>query len=193
MGGEVAWRYALSHADRLRGLVLVDAAGWPEPRGPGGAAAFKLLRSPLGRAVLTHIDLRALARQGLEAAFVDPRLVTGALVSRYVDFARAPGHRQILIGMGSGPEDAASPERLGRIRTPTLVMVGGKDRLIPPGDAEKFRRAIPSAELARFPDAGHVPMETVPDASAEALERFADRLPSGAPTRTERSAGPAGP
>ena len=31
MGGGIAWAYALKHPERLEGLVLVDAAGWPHP------------------------------------------------------------------------------------------------------------------------------------------------------------------
>src|SRR5262249_8812439 len=34
MGGGVAWRFALAHPGRVRGLILVDATGWPEPPTP---------------------------------------------------------------------------------------------------------------------------------------------------------------
>ena len=47
MGGGVAWQYALKHPDRLEGLVLVDAAGFPEPAQKGSPVAFKILRNPV--------------------------------------------------------------------------------------------------------------------------------------------------
>jgi pimeloyl-ACP methyl ester carboxylesterase len=176
MGGEVAWRYALLHRDRLRGLVLVDAAGWRAPPQPGGAVLFTLMRLPGARLLLKLIDERPFARQGLKAAFVDPALVTPALIDRYVAFARAPGHKDILLGIERGPEDEATAVALGKITTPTLVMVGAKDRLIPPGDGRRFADAIPGARLVEFADAGHVPMEQIPDRSAEAVTTYLETL-----------------
>nr|QQZ52017.1 alpha/beta fold hydrolase [Phenylobacterium glaciei] len=60
MGGGVAWAYALAHPERLRGLVLVDAAGWPrETKGnEKPPIVFKLLGNPVGRAFLRNINPR---------------------------------------------------------------------------------------------------------------------------------------
>ena len=169
MGGGVAWRYALAHPDRLKGLVLVDAAGWETGRpGGGGAAIFDILKNPLGRVLIADSDVTPIARQGLKAAFVDERLVTPALVRRYTDLSRGPGHRRILLGIEQGPP--ATAERLAAIRTPTLVMVGEQDRLIPAENGKRFADAIPGAVLIRYPGVGHVPMEQIPDKSAADLE-----------------------
>jgi pimeloyl-ACP methyl ester carboxylesterase len=182
MGGEVAWRYALERPERLCGLVLVDAAGWPERPRPGGALLFSLMRLPMARALLKTLDERPLARQGLKAALIDETLVTPELVDRYVAFARAPGHKDILLSLDRGPKDVATPAALAQIAVPTLVMVGAKDRLIPPGDGRRFADAIPGAELVAFPDAGHLPMEQIPGPSAAALEAFLQKTSCGAST-----------
>ncbi|HEY9217695.1 MAG TPA: alpha/beta fold hydrolase, partial [Phenylobacterium sp.] len=93
MGGAVAWSYALAHPERLDGLVLVNAAGGPSTaRSSNGPVAFKLLGNPAGRMLLRNIDPRPLANGGLKKAYVDEALVTDALVDRYVELARAPGH-----------------------------------------------------------------------------------------------------
>lgn len=165
MGGGVAWRYALAHGARLNGLILVDAAGWPR-RGDGkkGALIFKFLASPLARPIIKNLDNSALTKQGLEAAFVDKTLVTPALVRRYTDFSRAPGHRDILIAR---PDFAyATPQALAAIKVPTLIMFGQDDRLIPSGDAARFGAAIPGSTVIVYPGVGHVPMEQIPDKSA---------------------------
>jgi len=171
MGGGVAWAFALNHPDKVQRLVLVDAAGWPMSKA-GGASIFAILRNPLGRKLLRNIDARPLVAQGLRAAYLDPRLVTPALIDRYVDLARAPGHRDILLGLQTGPRRLASASELSRIHVPTLVMFGQDDRLIPALDGEKFHKAIPGATLILYPGVGHVPMEQIPERSVADLKTW---------------------
>ncbi len=173
MGGGVAWRYSLAHPDRLNGLVLVDAAGWPmRGGGKNSALIFKLLANPIARPIIKNLDNSALAKQGLESAFVDTALVTPALVQRYTDLARAPGHRDILI---SRPQQKPlTPERLAAIHMPTLVMVGQEDHLIPYTDGKRFADAIPGSTLIVYPGVGHVPMEQIPEKSAADLRAWID-------------------
>lgn len=171
MGGAVAWDYAERHGGRLDGLVLVDAGGWPHAAAPGGGPIiFRLMRSPLVRPILPLIDTRPLIGQGLRSAFVDPGLVTPALIDRYADFARAPGHRRILLSMQAGAASQAKIAALSAITVPTLVMHGQDDRLIPFADGQAFARAIPGATLIGYPGVGHVPMEQIPARSANDLD-----------------------
>lgn len=171
MGGGVAWAYALDHGDKVQRLILVDAAGWPMTQ-KGGASIFAIMRNPLGRKLLRNIDTRPLVAQGLRAAYLDPKLVTPALINRYVDLARAPGHRDILLSLQTGPRREATAADLSRIHVPTLVMVGQEDRLIPAADGEKFHKAIPGATLILYPGVGHVPMEQIPDRSVADLKAW---------------------
>lgn len=137
MGGGVAWNYALQHPDRLDGLVLENSVPPPypasqAPKRGSNVIIFNLLQVPVLRGLLTHIDLTPLVRQGLETAFVDKALVTPALIQRYSDFSRAPGHRAILLGLQDGPrpDGAAVNAALGKLTVPTLVMHGKQDMLI---------------------------------------------------------------
>jgi pimeloyl-ACP methyl ester carboxylesterase len=61
---------------------------------------------------------------------------------------------------------------LRRMDTPTLLLWGKKDRLIPFSNASDYSGALPHASLVQFPDLGHVPHEEAPDAALEPLERF---------------------
>lgn len=169
MGGEAAWTYALDHADRVQRLVLIDASGWPNP-GLGGGMVFKFLSNPIGRRVLKEIEIRPLMTQALRSAYVDPKLVTPALIDRYVDLSRAPGHREIMLGQR--PRRGAAAPDLSAIHVPTLILFGQEDRVIPPADGEKFRRAIPGATLILYPGVGHLPMEQIPERSAADLKAW---------------------
>lgn len=183
MGGGVAWNYALTHPEKLDGLVLVDAAGFPvsgDQRTGPPPLIFALINNPIIGPLMRDLDNRPLIANGLRSAFVNQSLVDDAMIDRYAEMARAPGHRAILLSNG---RDGADPARLADIRTPTLVMHGDTDNLIPVAAGRGFAAAIPGAELVIFPNVGHVPMEEVPDESAAALAAFLERIhaaPAGA-------------
>lgn len=171
MGGEVAWEYATSYPDSIEGLVLVNSAGInSDGAGSGPPGVFRLLNNPLGRAIMRNLDPRPLAKRGLRLAYQDRSLVTEELVDRYVDLARAPGHRALLTS-GRGASPTAS-DRIGKIEAPTLVMVGLKDQVIPPEESARFAAIIPKAQLVTYPEGGHLPMEQMPDESARDLRAF---------------------
>lgn len=171
MGGGVAWQYALAHPERLDGLVLVDSGGWSRPKdSKGGPLIFKIMGNPVGRALVKNLDASRVIRAGLEDAYLDKALVTDALLRRYVDLARAPGHRDILLGLQGSSYRTATPELLATIKIPTLVMHGRQDKLIPFANGEAFARAIPGATLIAYDGVGHVPMEQIPDRSAADLD-----------------------
>ena len=137
----------------------------------------------MARALIKNIDASALVKQGLESAFVDKSLVTPALVKRYTEFSRAPGHRDIILGgrPGGGTDDMATKARLSQIGVPTLIMVGQEDHLIPYTDGQRFADAIPGSKLIVYPGVGHVPMQQIPDKSAADLAGWLTALPMPAP------------
>jgi pimeloyl-ACP methyl ester carboxylesterase len=55
---------------------------------------------------------------------------------------------------------------------PTLILWGGRDRLIPPGDAEHFHRDIAGSTLVMLSDLGHAPEEEDPIRSVAAVKQF---------------------
>ncbi|MDP3491266.1 MAG: alpha/beta hydrolase [Phenylobacterium sp.] len=180
MGGGVAWRYALAHPQKVRGLVLVNAAGWPEAtegEGDSRPLVFKLLENPAGRMVLRNLDPRPLAGRGLRQAYGDEALVTPALIDRYVELARAPGHRAILTDPRRRSADPVTPETFAAITAPTLVMVGALDQVIPAARGAGFAQGVPGSRLITYADGGHVPMEQLPDRTVQDLRTFLTGLP----------------
>lgn len=176
MGGAVAWRYTLANPDKVRGLVLVDAAGWPREGAAAGRPGGWLLRNPLSRAVMKSINIRPIAERGLKLAYLDPSLTTPALIDRYVSLLSAPGHKDVLLTQEVEDQNV-TPQEFQRIQAPTLVMTGEQDEIVPPADAKAFAAHIPGARLISYPGVGHLPMEQIPDRSAEDLRAFLTTLP----------------
>jgi pimeloyl-ACP methyl ester carboxylesterase len=62
---------------------------------------------------------------------------------------------------------------LGRVDTPTLVVWGEEDRLVPVELAHRWAELLPQGTVATFPDAGHLVLDESREASA-AVARFCD-------------------
>jgi pimeloyl-ACP methyl ester carboxylesterase len=183
MGGNVAWEYALAHPDQVEGLILVDAAGWPDARTEASreSPTYQGLRNPTLGPILIQLDNTRLLREGLQNAYYDPAQADDAEVERYSRLARAPGHREIIrqILVGFGSRNFATPERLAPLQMPVLVMTGDTDRLVPPEHAQQFHDAIEGSQLVTFEQTGHIPQEERPDESAMAVHEFIYRVIEG--------------
>ena len=180
MGGAVSINFAMKHPERLDGLVLVDAAGWPgEDDGDTGGPplVFRLMNNPVGRTILKWFDPRMFAKGGLQSAYLDESLVTDSLVDRYGELALAPGHRDILLTQNSQPSAPITRADFAQIAVPTLVLSGEQDKLIPVEASRAIAAAIPGAKLVTYPEGGHVPMEQLPDETVRDLKVFIDLLP----------------
>jgi pimeloyl-ACP methyl ester carboxylesterase len=179
MGGGVAWLLAVRHPDRIDALILADAVGFPNEKPPTEVPlAFKILRYPVGRAILRNIDNRPLVGEGLKTDVYDKALITPAIVDRWAEFQRAPGHRAILIGANFGAQTQATADMLGTIKVPTLVLHGQSDVLIEPASAHKFAAAIPGAKLVTYPQVGHLPQIEIPQRSAADVGAFLETPPA---------------
>jgi pimeloyl-ACP methyl ester carboxylesterase len=68
--------------------------------------------------------------------------------------------------------DRGLGKRLHRIRTPTLILWGEEDRLVPAAYAEAFRKEIQGSRVASFPEAGHMFPAEKPEMFVEAVTSF---------------------
>jgi pimeloyl-ACP methyl ester carboxylesterase len=180
MGGDVAWRYALAHPARVKGLILVDASGWPspEPVFDRGSLFGGLLANPLTSGILLHLDNSGTLNPGFRAAFADPAKATPAFLKRYDDLVRAPARRpqwrDLLFGWDRMP--VATPAKLAAIKAPTLILWGEKDQIVPLDSGRRFVAAIPGAHLIVYPNTGHLPEEEAAEASAADVGAFLHSL-----------------
>jgi pimeloyl-ACP methyl ester carboxylesterase len=62
--------------------------------------------------------------------------------------------------------------RLGRIKTPTLVLWGESDRVVSPDYGRAYHQAIPGSAFKLIPRAGHYPHRERPDDFVAAVRSF---------------------
>jgi pimeloyl-ACP methyl ester carboxylesterase len=172
LGGRVALTFALTHPDRVRKLILLDASGLSGAPTP---PIVRLARMPVVNRLLRHLTPRFLVRRNLEEVYGDPSKVTDDLIDRYQAMQRRAGNRQALLDRLNGPADPPLDARIAELRAPVLVMWGEADRWALLAHARRFEREIAGAELKIYPGVGHVPMEELPVQTAADAEAFLAR------------------
>jgi pimeloyl-ACP methyl ester carboxylesterase len=170
-GGWVAWETALAHPDRVAGLVLVDSAGYPL-ESQSVPIGFRIARVPGLNRLVRSVLPRGLVESSVRNTYGDPSRVTDELVDRYYELTLRAGNRAALSQRFAAGRWAADPLRVRELRLPTLILWGGRDRLIPLRYGEQFHRDIAGSELVVFPELGHVPQEEDARATIEAVRRF---------------------
>jgi pimeloyl-ACP methyl ester carboxylesterase len=166
-GGEISWRFALKYPQRVRALILVDAAGYPHD----SPAIFKLLRVPLLGEMIAGVNAKWIVRQNLRQVFVNDDLVTDAVVDNYYYRLLKEGNRETVLARARMKTDTLY-KILPQIRQPTLILWGENDSWIPVEWAHRFAADIPNAKLAVIPNCGHVPQEEKPEEVARLARTF---------------------
>ena len=175
MGGAIAADAALARPDRVRGLVLVDAAGlgvrWP--------FMLRVAKWPIVGPIFDHLRGRSATGGILRAIYGDGSRVTEQDIDQYYAPIALPDFGHSLRGVLREFSFEDLKGRLAAILTPTLVMWGTRDRLIPQTIGEEMAGQLPHSALARFQTAGHA----LPEESHEAFNRvLVGFLKSGLPT-----------
>ena len=170
-GGWIAWDTALAAPGRIDRLILVDSAGYPL-RSVSAPLAFRLAQVPVLNQ-LTKVTLpRSLIESSLRNVYGDPTRVTPELVDRYFDLATRAGNREALVQRFRQAQPGTDANRITALKVPTLILWGGRDRLIPPEHARWFHRDIAGSRLVMFDELGHVPHEEDPARTVAAVQAF---------------------
>ena len=171
-GGTVAWQTALAlPPGRAQKLVLVDAAGYPLVS-QSVPIAFRIARIPILSSLMAVTLPRRLVESSVRNVYGDPDRITLELVDRYYEISLREGNRAALAERFAQAPHGQQADRIGEIQVPTLILWGGRDRLIPPEHGERFQRDIAGSRLVVFPELGHVPHEEDPVATVAIVRSF---------------------
>jgi pimeloyl-ACP methyl ester carboxylesterase len=171
LGGEVAWRVASLAPARVEKLVLVDSAGYdfvPEDMPVG----FRIARLPVISALSEWFLPRGMVEASVQNVYGEPAKVTSSLVDRYFELTLREGNRHALRMRMQQLDMGQDASRIPAIKQPTLILWGGRDRLIPPPNGQRFARDIGGSRLVVFPELGHVPHEEDPARTVAVVKDF---------------------
>ncbi len=175
-GGTVSVNAALAHPDRVEALVLIDAAIYQG----GGAPSWirPLLHVPqvdrLGPLLARQIAVRGDAF--LESAWHDPSKITAEIRAGSRKPLRVDNWDHALWELTKASGPANLEEKIPSLDTPSLVITGDDDRIVPAEQSVRLADELPQAELSVIPDCGHVPHEECPEPVLDAMRPFLTRL-----------------
>jgi pimeloyl-ACP methyl ester carboxylesterase len=174
-GGAIVLRLTLADPTRIRTLTLVDSAGLGREVHPLlavdtlpgiGELAVMISRMPGGD----------LARTSMSAAmlFAQPWRIPADFFSEQQALSRRPGQLEASTAMARalfGPygQRQILLDRLPALSTPTLVVWGDRDYLLPVQQAHAAVKSLPHGQLSVFPNCGHLPHVEQPDRFATEL------------------------
>ena len=168
-GAVIAQRLLVRYPERVRRTVLLSS---PVGHRPERVSLLERL-AVLGEAD----DLRGLWGE-LAPWLVGPRLAqvadaplraAGRLVPPLLLRTDGPAVAAELRALLALPDSSA--DDLRQVRTPVLLVQGGRDRLAPPGDTARLLSLLPDARAVVVPRAGHLPLLRVPTVRG-AVRRF---------------------
>jgi len=162
MGGWTAWRMGLSHPNRTNGLVLLDPWGAPGKGKEKSNLAFKLMQSPIGKALMPHFTPRSIVKQSVLQSVERDEIVTPEMVDRYYELTRFPGNRKASLDAMERSNDLSAWSEISTLEMPVLIIWGREDRLIDVSRSEQFVEELNTEQLIIYDDVGHLPMEEVP-------------------------------
>lgn len=171
LGGAIAWNYAHQYPEKVKKLILIDAAGYPMVS-ESKPIAFTLAQIPVLKHMLNYLTPKFLAEKSVINVYEDPSKVNDALVDRYFDLFLREGNRQAFVDRMNFSEYPDYLEKIRAIQTPTLILWGENDKLIPVANAYKFQNDLPNDTLVILDKTGHVAMEEDPERTVEVMRKF---------------------
>lgn len=153
-GGRILLNLCADNPEKLKYLILLDAAGVYEP-----SARKKLVEkvAKIGKP-LKKVPI-------IDKAF---HKITGS-----TDYSRAPENmKQTLANMLESDKDLD----FGKVQTKTFILWGKKDTVTPPRQATAMYEKLPNAELKFYANWTHAPYISSPDELARALTTLIKRI-----------------
>lgn len=161
-GGYLAQQVAVTHPDRVSGLMLVGSPHDLRGR-PHFADEVDELSDPVDAAWVRESLTWFPRFHGVPEWYIDDRVRDGMLLPAQV-------WRQALYGLCN----AVPPTETGGITAPTLIVWGDRDHLLSREQQERLAAAITGSRLLVYENTGHLVLWEQPERVARDLTDFVE-------------------
>lgn len=170
-GGGIALFFAQDWPERVDRLVLIAPVCYPEKM----PAYVRLFRIPvLPELVAPYLPSDKIARSVISSCYADAGRLSEEEIKTYCREVRAEGRVAAVIRTVGTLVAGDARERVlryAKIQTPTLIVWGKHDTVLPLEHGERLAKDLPNAKLVRL-NAGHVPNQERPKKVLQILKDF---------------------
>ncbi len=169
LGGYITWNFAATYPEMIKKMILLDAAGYPfiPETTP---FIFKMAQSRIAP-YFKIFTTRYLVGKIINEVYGDCSKVTAEVVDRYYYYTLREGNREAFLSVVS-KFDFSQYDKLKTLKTPALIMWGEKDTWVKPELGTRFNDDLEHSELIMYPGVGHIPMEEIPEQTAEDARKY---------------------
>jgi len=174
-GGYLSWRFAADYPDLVERVVAIDARSFPQ-EWPWKIRAITWFPA---RQLAPYITPLPFVWYGVHEVYGDGGRIAEGTVRRYHRMLLYDGNRNSMINMidwlkeTAKPFDAVPEEGLIGLKQPLMTMWGGKDKWIPLDPVGlRWQKEYPNGVHKVYEDAGHIPMEEIPERTVKDLLDF---------------------
>lgn len=169
--GGWALAFAQRHPDRVGRLVLLDSSGL-DVKDPW---QWEILKYPVLGELLTNLfTTKDAVRGAAENSLVNKDLVTDELVDDWWAPMMLRDNLRATYRLERGLDWRETEDAMPTTRTPTLVLWGEDDNVLPARQAERFGQLLPNAEVNVLEGCGHALQYDCPGRVNDLLEAFLD-------------------
>lgn len=148
LGGQISAEYAASHSEKIEKLILVSPAGIMKKSTPVLDAYIMAALYPNEISAKNVFEMMEGAGKNVEKS----------VVSGFVERMQLPNAKLAFMSTVLGLKNSKSiTTKLQSIQTPTLIIWGANDPVIPINYADDFVSAIQDCRFFRMDGCGHTP------------------------------------
>lgn len=164
LGGYITSEIAIQNQNDVRQLVLIDSSGMLEQPTTILEEYFRAAMNPTQENV----------RKAFEKMVADPKRIPQPLVDGFIRRINMPNAKYAFEStLVNSATTQIGLNRLKQIsNTPTLIIWGVHDKVIPLEHSKFFKENINDSKLEIIEDAGHAPFAEKPDQVCKLLKNF---------------------
>jgi pimeloyl-ACP methyl ester carboxylesterase len=173
MGGALVAQVAYDFPSRVDKLILEAAAVYLRP--PAFENIFEWIPRSVARGLVGLYSGHGMGvKVGMKNAYGEPAHLDSESVRVRIRPMRVRGSVDALLAMVESPRESDLPDEVSQIQHPTLILWGGRDRVVPLKYGRRLRNELPNSRLVILPTAGHLPHEEFPAEVNKVITLFLD-------------------
>ena len=176
MGGRISVEYTMKYSENVKGLILLSSSGAPRKEKTPQPIALKLMKNPLGRALIKRIWSRKMAKSSLEDMVFDGSSITDEEIDRMWDFSKYPGSMDAMFREFAETWEEFHSTEIEGISTNTLLIWGEEDTICPVDMGEWYDSKLPNSAIVRFAKIGHNPQFECPSKCLDEILSWLETL-----------------